>query len=255
MGGRTSSEQVLFKGAFHLRIMATINNPKARLTIATKVGSLAYSLLIPSSISGSLTSVYLEGHTPAPFSENSNTPVVQPGTSSRKTGSRGIKSRELQHDHERQRSRRRQTSHERQYSQGRLAQELRPSKEPQPAQALQSSHAQQPSEKHQDSQARHPSHARQPSREHQGSCERHTYPSEKGSMERKQRSRERPREQAMYTAQNGTRFGADELRRLAHGVKISGNVKVYFIPCFIGDPWKDVKPVPCIRPPDLMSRF
>ncbi|KAL3438342.1 hypothetical protein BDV09DRAFT_205672 [Aspergillus tetrazonus] len=196
-----------------------------------------------------------EGHTPAPFSGNSNTPFVQPGTSSGKTGSRGMKSKERQHDHERRRSRRRQASHERQFSQGRLAQELRPSKEPQPPRALQPAHAQQPSEKHQDSQAQQPSHVRQPSREHQGSRERHTYPSEKRSIERKQRSRERTREQAVYTAQNGTRFGVDELRRLAHGVKISANVKVYFIPCFIGDPWKDVEPVPCVRPPDLMSRF
>ncbi|KAL4818000.1 hypothetical protein BDW67DRAFT_183292 [Aspergillus spinulosporus] len=197
-----------------------------------------------------------EGHTPAAFSENSNTPIVPPGTSTRKKGSRGIKSRERQQDHERPRSRRRQASHERQSSQGRPAtQELRPSKEPQPPQALQSARVQQPSEKYQDSRAQYPSHARQPSREHQGSRERHTYPSGKGFIERKQRSWERPREQAVYTAQNGTRYGVDELRRLAHGVKVSGNVKVYFIPCFIGDPWKDVKPVPCIRPPDLMSRF
>ncbi|KAL4748603.1 hypothetical protein BDW72DRAFT_214717 [Aspergillus terricola var. indicus] len=197
-----------------------------------------------------------EGHTPVPFSETSNTPVVPPGTSTRKKGSRGMKSRERQQDHECQRSRRRQASHERLSSQRRQAtQELRPSKEPQLPQAIQSAHAQQPSKKHQDFQAQHPSHARQPSREHQGSRERHTYYSRKGSIERKQHSRERLSEQAVYTAQNGTHFGVDELRRLAHGVKVSGNVKVYFIPCFIGDPWRDVKPVPCIRPPDLMSRF
>ncbi|KAL4741226.1 hypothetical protein BDV11DRAFT_213471 [Aspergillus similis] len=191
-----------------------------------------------------------DGHTPAPFSEYSNTPVVPPGTSTRRKGSRGTKSRE------RLISCRRHASRERQSSQGRLAtQELRPSKEPQSPKALQSAHTQQPSEKHQDSQAQHPSHARQPSREHRGSHERHTYHSRKGSVERKQHSRERPREQTVYTAQNGTQFGVDELRRLAHGVKVSGNIKVYFIPCFIGDPWRDVKPVPCIRPPDLMSRF
>ncbi|KAL6240048.1 hypothetical protein BDW75DRAFT_1621 [Aspergillus navahoensis] len=191
-----------------------------------------------------------ECHTPTSSSKNTNTPLVTPGPNTGKKGAKGRKTRGRQEDPERQSSRGRRTSHECQSSQGHLpTQELRPSKEPQPSQAPQSAHAQQPFEYHQGSQAR------QPSKGHQGSRARHSRPSRQSSIERQQHSRGRLREPAVYTALNGTQFGMGELRRLAHGVRIIGNVKVYFIPCFIEDPWRDVKPVPCIRPSDLMSRF
>ncbi|KAL4782419.1 hypothetical protein BJX76DRAFT_349404 [Aspergillus varians] len=78
--------------------------------------------------------------------------------------------------------------------------------------------------------------------------------------ENQQRSREHPqhskeREQSAYTAPNGTRIGGDELRNLAVGFKLKRNDKAYFLPCFIEDPWKDLKHLPSIRPPGLMSRF
>ncbi|KAL5043763.1 hypothetical protein BDW71DRAFT_216144 [Aspergillus fruticulosus] len=185
-----------------------------------------------------------EGHTPAPPSENADIPLATPGASTREKGGRRRKSRGWQEDPGRQSPRGRPTSHERQSSQGRLAvQELRHSHELQFPQALQSVPAPQASKGHRNSQARHPSHARHP-------CH-----SRQGSIERQQRPRERAHEQAVYMAPNGTQFGVNELRRLAHGLRVSGNVKVFFIPCFIEDPWRDVEPVPCIRPPDLMSRF
>ncbi|KAL4980701.1 hypothetical protein BDW66DRAFT_165728 [Aspergillus desertorum] len=187
---------------------------------------------------GSLTSVCLEGYTPAPSFENTNTPLVTPGSSTRKKGGKGRKFKGRPRVLERQSSRGHQASHERQSSLGRLtAQELRSSKELQPSRTLESAHTQQTSEEQRGSHGRHPRRSRQ------------------GSIERQQHYRERAREQAVYTAPNSTQFGVDELRRMAHGVRVSGNVKVYFIPCFIEDPWRDVKPVPCIRPPDLMSRF
>ncbi|KAL4935857.1 hypothetical protein BDV06DRAFT_217110 [Aspergillus oleicola] len=75
------------------------------------------------------------------------------------------------------------------------------------------------------------------------------------SLERQELYRGRSLERKPYTAPNGTLLGADELRKLALGTILKGTDKVYFIPCFIEDPWRGLTPVPSIRPSNLMSRF
>ncbi|KAL4870971.1 hypothetical protein BDV12DRAFT_194888 [Aspergillus spectabilis] len=64
--------------------------------------------------------------------------------------------------------------------------------------------------------------------------------------ERPQFSREREPEPPAYTSPNGTRLSKDELRKSALGVRLEGDLKVYFLPCFIEDPWKGLQPVPAI---------
>ncbi|KAL4921891.1 hypothetical protein BDW62DRAFT_197589 [Aspergillus aurantiobrunneus] len=77
------------------------------------------------------------------------------------------------------------------------------------------------------------------------------------SLERQQGSIERDQALAVYTSPNGTRIGKAELRNLALGIKLKGKDKVYFLPCFIENPWVNLKPVPApaIEPPQLMNRF
>ncbi|KAL5340090.1 hypothetical protein BJX70DRAFT_131692 [Aspergillus crustosus] len=64
------------------------------------------------------------------------------------------------------------------------------------------------------------------------------------SQERPQHPSERAPTPAAYTAPNGIQFTKDELRKLALGIRLEDGLKVFFLPCFIDDPWKGLKPVP-----------
>ncbi|KAL4931193.1 uncharacterized protein BDV17DRAFT_289180 [Aspergillus undulatus] len=75
------------------------------------------------------------------------------------------------------------------------------------------------------------------------------------SLERDNHFRAQSLERTPYMAPSGILLGVDDLRKLALGTMFKGKDKVYFIPSFIEDPWKGLKPVPSIRPPDLMDRF
>lgn len=75
------------------------------------------------------------------------------------------------------------------------------------------------------------------------------------SLEQPLLIREYSRERLAYEAPNGTLFNAVEMRTLALGLKLRNHDKVYFLPCFIEDPWKGLKPTPSIRPPNLMDWF
>ncbi|KAI9043707.1 uncharacterized protein KD926_003057 [Aspergillus affinis] len=46
-----------------------------------------------------------------------------------------------------------------------------------------------------------------------------------------------------YTAPNGTHLRKNELHNLSRGVKILNKDTAYFLPSFVEDPWKDVKPI------------
>ncbi|KAL2834963.1 hypothetical protein BDW59DRAFT_155790 [Aspergillus cavernicola] len=68
-----------------------------------------------------------------------------------------------------------------------------------------------------------------------------------GDRESQQHSQERQQEQVAYTAPNGCCIGKGELKALSRGIKLEGKDRVYFLPCFIEDPWKDLKPTPAIH--------
>ncbi|KAI9374284.1 hypothetical protein BJX61DRAFT_532486 [Aspergillus egyptiacus] len=70
-----------------------------------------------------------------------------------------------------------------------------------------------------------------------------------GDRGRQQHSRERARqEQVVYTAPNGTRMTVAELEMFSSGISPEGKDVVYFIPCFIEDPWKGMRPTPAVCP-------
>ncbi|KAL2863637.1 uncharacterized protein BJX67DRAFT_363103 [Aspergillus lucknowensis] len=55
-------------------------------------------------------------------------------------------------------------------------------------------------------------------------------------------------EDKIYTSPNGTRLSKSELKELSLGIKAEGMDKVYFLPCFIEDPWKGLQPMPAVQP-------
>ncbi|KAL4810043.1 hypothetical protein BDV18DRAFT_156418 [Aspergillus unguis] len=75
------------------------------------------------------------------------------------------------------------------------------------------------------------------------------------SLERQLHIRGRSREPLPYEAPNGTHFSSDEMRKLALGLNLKNNDTVYFLPCFVDNPWRGLKPTPAVRPVDLMDRF
>ncbi|KAL2854931.1 hypothetical protein BJY01DRAFT_243383 [Aspergillus pseudoustus] len=64
-----------------------------------------------------------------------------------------------------------------------------------------------------------------------------------GGQEHLTHSRERVQQKADYTAPNGTNFSRRQLAGLERGNKLQGMDKVYFIPCFIEDPWEGMGPI------------
>ncbi|RDW86820.1 uncharacterized protein DSM5745_03462 [Aspergillus mulundensis] len=188
-------------------------------------------------------------HHSAPSSDKVNAPMSVPmvkprentrGRSNRKgrTSNNQVEDPERQCSRERQAAQADQPCHTRQSSRGRPGLQ-----EHQASLGLQTS------------QATRPINARQPSKERQGSHAHHPSQSRQVPVERQQRSRERSSEQVAYTAPNGTQLTVEELRRLGNGNILAGKDKVYFMPCFIEDPWSGLIPVPVTRPRDLMFRF
>ncbi|KAL4879700.1 hypothetical protein BJY04DRAFT_220038 [Aspergillus karnatakaensis] len=57
------------------------------------------------------------------------------------------------------------------------------------------------------------------------------------------RFHERVPEPVVYTAPNGTQFTSNDLKRFGLGVTMNGGLKVFFFPCFIEDPWENLRPV------------
>ncbi|KAL2852746.1 hypothetical protein BJX68DRAFT_234706 [Aspergillus pseudodeflectus] len=67
----------------------------------------------------------------------------------------------------------------------------------------------------------------------------------------KQDDKSRPRERVpeyAYIAPSGTGFTLTELGNLRIGVKLGGPDKVYFLPCFIEDPWSGMEPSRAVQP-------
>ncbi|KAL3456351.1 hypothetical protein BJX64DRAFT_270825 [Aspergillus heterothallicus] len=42
------------------------------------------------------------------------------------------------------------------------------------------------------------------------------------------------------------------MENMARGNKVEGRDSVYFLPCFIEDPWKGMEPVRAVHPTELM---
>ncbi|KAL3496898.1 hypothetical protein BJX62DRAFT_193192 [Aspergillus germanicus] len=73
----------------------------------------------------------------------------------------------------------------------------------------------------------------------------------KGLMIDKQDDKSRPQERVpeyAYTAPSGAGFTLRELGNLKGGVKLDGPDKVYFLPSFIEDPWRGMKPSRAVKP-------
>ncbi|KAL3482315.1 hypothetical protein BJX99DRAFT_252571 [Aspergillus californicus] len=66
--------------------------------------------------------------------------------------------------------------------------------------------------------------------------------------ERRSKQVKRVNQEVIYAAPNGIHFDQGELRNLAYGINLEGKDKVYFLPCFIDDPWKGMKPTPAVYP-------